>query len=90
MEEERAEQAASRRLRGTRKRLREVEAALEPAQARLKELEQLMASEELYADADRFDACMREYAALSKKVPRLEEEWLQLTEAIEEGMADAV
>ena len=71
-----------------RSRLKEVEAALEPAQARLAELETLMADQELYADAARFDACMSEYTALSKKVPALEQEWLELTERIE-GAADA-
>ena len=73
----------NRALRAERTRLREVEAALEPAQARLKELEELMASEELYNDARRFDECMTEYTALSKKVPALETEWLELTEKIE-------
>ena len=73
----------NRALKAERTRLREVEAALEPAQARLKELEELMASEELYADAKRFDECMTEYTALSKKVPALETEWLELTEKIE-------
>ena len=54
--------------------------------ARYDELMELMASEELYADAGRFDQCMREYNALSKKIPALEEEWLELTEKIEEGL----
>ena len=78
----------NRALRAERSRLKEVEAALEPAQARLAELETLMADQELYADAARFDACMSEYTALSKKVPALEQEWLELTERIE-GAADA-
>ena len=73
----------NRALRAERTRLREVEAALEPAQARLKELEELMASEDLYNDSKRFDECMTEYTALSKKVPALETEWLELTEKIE-------
>ncbi len=47
-----------------------------------------MADQELYNDARRFDECMTEYAALSKKVPALETEWLELTEKIE-GAADA-
>ena len=68
-----------------RDRLREVEAALEPAQARLAELETLMADQELYNDAKRFDECMSEYTALSKKVPALEQEWLELTEKLEEA-----
>ena len=78
----------NRALRAERTRLKEVEAALEPAQARLAELETLMADQELYNDAARFDECMSEYAALSKKVPALEQEWLELTERLEEA-ADA-
>ena len=45
----------------------------------------LMADQELYNDAKRFDECMTEYAALSKKVPALEQEWLELTEKLEEA-----
>ena len=75
----------NRALRAERTRLKEVEAALEPAQARLAELETLMADQELYNDAKRFDECMTEYAALSKKVPALEQEWLELTEKLEEA-----
>lgn len=74
----------NRALKKERDRLRQVEAALEPAQARLAELETLMADQELYNDARRFDECMSEYAALSKKVPALEQEWLELTERLEE------
>lgn len=75
----------NRALRAERDRLKAVEAALEPAQARLAELETLMADQELYNDAKRFDACMSEYTALSKKVPALEQEWLELTEKLEEA-----
>ena len=71
-----ARNAANRALRAERKRLKEVEAALGPMRERYDQLMELMASEELYADADRFDQCMREYNALSKKIPALEEEWL--------------
>ena len=45
-----------------------------------------MADQELYSDARRFDECMTEYAALSKKVPALEQEWLELTETLEEAI----
>jgi ATP-binding cassette subfamily F protein 3 len=78
-----ARNAANRAVRAERKRLAEVEAALEPMRTRYDELMELMASEELYADARRFDECMGEYQALSKKIPALEEEWLELTERIE-------
>jgi ATP-binding cassette subfamily F protein 3 len=80
-----ARQAQSRALRDTKRRLQEVEAALVPAQARYAELMELMASEELYNDANAFDQAMNEYTALSKKIPVLEEEWLELTEKMEAG-----
>ncbi|MDO4848154.1 MAG: ABC-F family ATP-binding cassette domain-containing protein [Coriobacteriia bacterium] len=70
-------------LKGEKKRLREVEAALTPAQKRYDELVALMADESLYNDAARFDECMKEYNALSRKIPALEEEWMELTEKIE-------
>ena len=79
----------NRALKAERDRLREVEAALEPAQARLAELETLMADQELYNDAKRFDECMSEYTALSKKVPALEQEWLELSEKIEGAVCSA-
>ena len=55
------------------------------AQERYAELMELMASEELYNDSAAFDQAMREYTALSKKIPVLEEEWLELTEKMEAG-----
>ena len=78
--------AASRAVRGERRRLRQVEAALRPAQKRYKELMDLMASEGLYNDAAAFDRALKEYNDLSRKIPPLEEEWLELTERIEEGL----
>ena len=48
-----------------------------------------MADQELYNDAARFDECMSEYTALSKKVPALEQEWLELTEKIEGAACSA-
>lgn len=88
-EQRRAEAEARKQrnaaLRSTKKRLKEVEAALEPVHKRYDELMQLMASEELYADAKRFDEAMAEYNALKKKIPALEEEWLDLSAKLEEG-----
>ncbi len=82
-----ARNAQSKALRSTKKRLAEVEAALNPAHKRYDELMALMASEELYADAKKFDEAMAEYNALKKKIPALEEEWLELSTAIEEAMS---
>ena len=81
-----ARNAANKAVREERKRLKQVEAALKPAQARYKELVNMMADEALYNDAAKFDQCMKEYNALSKKIPALEEEWLELTEKIEESL----
>ena len=79
----------SKALRKTKKRLQEVESALGPAHDRYNELVTLMADEELYNDTERFNACMTEYNALSKKIPALEQEWLELSEAMEAGEQDA-
>ena len=73
----------SRALRETKKRLDEVEAALTPSHKRYDELMTLMADEALYNDPQKFDECMAEYQALSKKIPALEAEWLELSEKME-------
>lgn len=73
----------SRALRETKKRLDEVETALTPAHKRYDELMTLMADEALYNDPQKFDECMAEYQALSKKIPALEAEWLELSEKME-------
>ena len=70
-------------LKKEKKRLKEVEAALEPAQKRYDELVALMADEALYNESAKFDECMKEYNALAKKIPSLEEEWMELSEKIE-------
>ena len=75
----------NRALKKERDRLRQVEKALEPARKRYDELMNLMADEALYNDSAKFDECMREYTALSKKIPALEEEWLELSEKLEEA-----
>ena len=75
----------NRALKKERDRLRQVEKALEPARKRYDELMNLMADEALYNDSAKFDECMREYTALSKTIPALEEEWLELSEKLEEA-----
>ena len=72
-------------LKKTRDRLRQVEAALEPAHRRHDELVTMMADENLYNDSEKFNKCLSEYNALEKKIPSLEQEWLELSEKIEEG-----
>ena len=80
----------SRALRETKKRLDEVEAALTPAHKRYDELMTLMADEALYNDPQKFDECMAEYQALSKKIPALEAEWLELSEKMEADIDEQV
>lgn len=81
-----ARQELNRRLKGRKKRLSEIEAALEKDRARYDELMELMASEELYADQERFSQALAEYNGLKKGIANLEEEWLELSEEIEEEM----
>lgn len=80
-----ARNAIHKAMRSTKKRLAEVEAALEPARKRYDELMVLMASEELYADQAKFEEALAEYNALQKKIPALEEEWLELSSKLEEA-----
>ena len=88
-EERKAEQEARRQrqaaLRSTKRRLKQVEDELEPAHKRYDELMQLMASEELYADQKKFDTCLAEYNKLKARIPKLEEEWLDLSTQVEEA-----
>ena len=90
-EQRRAEAAAraelNRRLKGTKDKLKNVEAALEVKRARYDELMELMASEELYADQEKFSAALGEYNALKQELPDLEDEWLELSTIIEEETA---
>lgn len=87
-EQKRAEAAAraelNRRLKGTKDRLKKVEAALDVKRARYDELMALMASEELYADQEKFNAALLEYNGLKQELPALEDEWLELSTTIEE------
>ena len=90
-EQRRAEaEARNARLRATkdlRARLKQVDAELKEQQAAHDELVTLMADEALYANAELFDRCMREYNELKRSIPVLEEEWLSLSEQLEEASA---
>ncbi|MDY2777784.1 MAG: ABC-F family ATP-binding cassette domain-containing protein [Collinsella sp.] len=77
----------NRRLKKTKTRLKEVESQLERDRKRYDELMELMASEELYADQDRFNQALTEYNGLKRLLPKLEDEWLELSETIEEETA---
>jgi len=71
-----------------RARLSDVEAELEPVQARYAELVTLMADPALYQNPAAFDAAMAEYTALKTRMPALEEQWLRLSEEIAELEAE--
>ena len=90
-EQKRAEAEArkelNRKMRGTRKKLEATEKDLEKKRARYDELMELMASDELYADADKFNEAMREYNELKQSIPALEDLWLELSSTIEEEEA---
>ena len=74
----------NRRLKKTKQRLKEVDGLLEKHRSRYDELMELMASEELYADQEKFSAALAEYNELKKLIPALEDEWLELSTTIEE------
>ena len=90
-EQKRAEAEArkelNRKMRGTRKKLEATEKDLEKKRARYDELMELMASDELYAVADKFNEAMREYNELKQSIPALEDLWLELSSTIEEEEA---
>ena len=92
-EQKRAEAEARNRayrlLKKERSRLAEVEAQMEADDARHAELMELMADESLYADKERFDACLAEYNELKARIPKLEAEWLELSATIETEMKRA-
>ncbi|MDR2106307.1 MAG: ABC-F family ATP-binding cassette domain-containing protein, partial [Coriobacteriales bacterium] len=85
-EQKRAEAEARNRayrvLKDDRRRLAEVERELDTSNARYDELVVLMADEGLYQDKDAFDATLTEYNGLRKRIPRLEEEWFEITQRI--------
>lgn len=82
-----ARAALNKRLKKTRDRLNKVDRDLEKKRARYQELMELMASEDLYADQERFNAALAEYNELKKAIPALEDEWLELSTTIEEETA---
>ena len=82
-----ARAALNKRLKKTRDRLNTVDRDLEKKRSRYQELMELMASEELYADQERFNAALAEYNELKKAIPALEDEWLELSTTIEEETA---
>ena len=85
--EAQARAALNKKLKGVRNQLKKIETELEKRRARYDELMELMASEELYADQDKFNAALGEYNGLKQELPKLEDEWLELSTQIEEETA---
>ena len=85
--EAQARAALNKKLKGVRNQLKKIEAELDKKRARYDELMELMASEELYADQDKFNAALGEYNGLKQELPKLEDEWLELSTQIEEETA---
>ena len=84
-----ARSALNKRLKKTKSRLSKVKKGLEENRGSYDELMGIMASEELYADQDKFSAALAEYNVLKKEIPTLEDEWLELSTEIEEETARA-
>lgn len=85
--EAQARAALNKKLKGVRNQLTKIEAELDKKRARYDELMELMASEELYADQEKFNAALGEYNGLKQELPKLEDEWLELSTQIEEETA---
>lgn len=85
--EAQARAALNKKLKGVRNRLKKIEQSLDAKRKRYDELMELMASEELYADQDKFNAALGEYNGLKQEIPKLEDEWLELSTEIEEETA---
>ena len=85
--EAQARAALNKKLKGVRNKLKKIEQSLDVKRKRYDELMELMASEELYADQDKFNAALGEYNGLKQEIPKLEDEWLELSTEIEEETA---
>jgi ATP-binding cassette subfamily F protein 3 len=84
-----ARNRAHRATRDAKSRLDKCEKELHAAQARHDELVARMAEPEFYANAAEFESAMAEYAELKSRIPALEEEWLELSEAVARATEDA-
>jgi ATP-binding cassette subfamily F protein 3 len=73
-------------LKTQRKRVAELDKVIAREQARIDELIELMADPIFYEDEARSGEAIAEHAALKKKLAAHEEEWMELSEEIEEEM----
>jgi ATP-binding cassette subfamily F protein 3 len=74
---------AYRHLKEDRERLKVLEPELEQAQAEYDHIVAAMADEALYNDKDAFTTKLDRYNELKQSIPRMEEEWLDITARIE-------
>ncbi|MCL2806806.1 MAG: ABC-F family ATP-binding cassette domain-containing protein [Coriobacteriia bacterium] len=70
-------------LKDDRARLKVLEPELEQAQEEYDRIVEAMADEALYNDKESFTALMDRYNELKRTIPRLEEEWYEITARIE-------
>lgn len=77
-----ARNKAYRQTADLKKELEKTERELSSATERHAELLALMADPELYSDKAAYDAAMKEFTDLKKRIPKLEEAWLKSTENI--------
>lgn len=74
-------------LKTQRKRVAELDEIIAREQARIDELTALMADPAFYEDADRSSSAIAEHACLKKSLSSHEEEWMTLSEEIEQEMS---
>lgn len=73
-------------LKNHRKRIDELEAYMETSQSRLDAIIELLADPNFYTQEDDTSDIISEHASLKSGIKAAEEEWLQLTEELEEEM----
>ena len=74
-------------LKNHRKRIAELDRQMERDNARMKEILELLADPDFYLNEDASSDVIAEHAQLKKRLEEAEEEWLALTEELEEEMA---
>jgi len=72
-----------RNLKEDRKRLKVLDPELEQAQEEYDRIVEAMADEALYNDKEGFGKLLDRYNELRRRIPRMEEEWLEITARIE-------
>jgi len=78
-----ARNSSYQRFKADRQRLSELEKELDSSTARYDELMTKMSDQELYDDKNAFNKALKEYTSLKQLIPRLEEEWFDITHRIE-------